>query len=651
MARILQGLLFLFLALLVLPRSALTQVVIDDFTGSVSVQDAHPANSSEKSALYPESGFASGIIGGTRQVSVKLLDGNSVELTTLPIAQGQGSLVYNSYPFAKGSASVVWDGDTNYKNHPDPLRPGEHNCTGLGAVSLGDASLGDGILILVKQFEFPADKNFIDLTVTIWDANDHSCLRRATGAIRIQERVGYPESKWFALRFSEMKQLDPNGVAVNFAQVGAITLSIESPFDSTDLVLSRIEAGCAIRQFNGAFVCPTATPTKTPTATQTPTATATLTATPTNTPTITPTATPSFTATATATATSTSTATPSKTPTPTRTPENTATPTPTKTHTPTKTPVPTNTPTVTATATVTASATATVTSSPTATATKTPLPTATQTPTLTPTNTATSTIAPTASATATFSPSVTATATNTALPTNTAAPTITVIPVQTFLPTALATPFILTSPTVTATASATVTAEATATSQPTATSTVAPTATPTASPEPTLEPTATPLPPTFGCVEVRNADALFVLDGAAFSYRGLVVTTSKQGYQRGVLTKSDFKKFNKSAGNSYQSAWEHVWQVPDRVLVNCLNASACVSVSTASLVETVGSDFAKLTDLVDKLIQRIQAKKLKTKSKKWRKAALKELKAERARLLGLVTGKLAAIPRSISKCG
>ncbi len=650
MARILQGILFLFLALLVLPGSAFSQVTIDDFSGSVSVQDAHPANSSEESALYPQNGFAAGILGGTRNVLVKLLEGNSVGLTTLPIAKGEGSLVYDSYPFAIGRASVVWDGDTDRKNHPDPLRPGEHNCTGLGAVSLGDASLGDGIRILVKLFEFPADKNYIELTATIWDAKDPSCLRRATGTIRIQERVGYPDPKWFVLPFSEMKQLDPNGVAVNFAEVGAITLSIESPFDSTDLVLSRIEAGCAIRQFNGAFVCPTATPTKTPTATQTPTATATLTATPTNTPTITPTATPSFTATATATATSTSTATPSKTPTPTRTPENTATPTPTKTHTPTKTPVPTNTPTVTATATATASATATVTSSPTATATKTPLPTATQTPTLTPTSTATSTVAPTASATATFSPSVTATVTNTALPTNTAAPTITVIPVQTFLPTALATPFILTSPTAAATASATATAEATATAQPTTTSTVAPTATQTATPEPTPEPTATPLPPTFGCVEIRNSDALFVLDGAAFSYRGLLVTASKQGFQRGVLTKSDFKKFNKSAGSFYQSAWEHVWQIPDRVMVNCLNASACVSVSTASLVELVGADFAKFTDLVDKLIKRIQSKKLKSKSKKWRKATLKNLKAERARMVELVSAKLELIPTSISKC-
>ena len=603
-------------------RTAAAQILIDDFSGRAQVIDGFPADETPRVGLYPSTGTISGILGGTRTMSATLLEGNSIGLSVFPVAPGQGVLVHDSYPFARGVTSVVWDGDSDLRNDPDPLTPTAHNCTGLGAVDFGDPSLGAGIVVDVLRFDFPADSQYVTLRFTVWDADDSTCMTRAEGLIHIKERVGYPDAKKFALPFSEMRVIAPPGGSVNFRRVGAVKLVIESPkYDSIDVSLGRIEAGCALRRFNGAFICPTPTPTKTPTATQTATPTATATKTATPTATASPTLTPTFTPTATATHTATKTPEPTTTPTSTKTPTKTPEPTATATHTAT----PTNT--LTPTATSTATATPTPTPTLTFTATKTPIPTST----------------PTATATATLTASPTPTL---LVVTATPAPVVSPAPSPTALVSIVATQ----TATATPEPSSTVTNTPTPSVTPILTATATPSASPTESPTGTVTPTATPVPPNFGCVEVKNTDALFVLDGTAFAYRGLIASRSKQAFKRGVLKKSEFKSFAQSAGITYQAAWENVWRVPDKVLVNCGTSSACVSISIASQLEQLKLNFAQLDALTIKLIKKIQAKKIKKSTRTWRKSALKHLRSEQQRLLNLSNQKASGIPQDIAKC-
>jgi uncharacterized repeat protein (TIGR01451 family) len=204
-------------ALLAVPSQGAAQsITIDDFSTNQSalVLTFPPAGTSASS-----SASGAGILGGERDLQINLT-GGVIAGNQLTSAASTGSFTYSQDATITGNGMIQWDGADG-----SPAL----NATGLGGVDLTVGGTQDGLLMNVFVDDVP-----VNVVITVYtDAGNASAMTVALpGAI-------FASPTNFVLPYSGFATT--LGTGANFANVGAITLSLGSITSAPDLVIDFLQ--------------------------------------------------------------------------------------------------------------------------------------------------------------------------------------------------------------------------------------------------------------------------------------------------------------------------------------------------------------------------------------------------------------------------
>jgi len=206
----------LLIALLGLPTASRAQpILIDDFSTNQAAQTLTfpPAGTSSSSSVS-----GAGILGGERDVEVDLTAG-VIAGNTMSATVSSGFFSYSQDATISGMGKIQWDGTDGSPTI---------NPTGLGGIDLTAGGTQDAFLLSVFFDDLP-----VNIVIEVFtDAGNASSLTLATPGLLFS-------ATGFVLPYSAFTTT--LGTGADFANVGAITLTLGSSVTAPDVVLDFLQ--------------------------------------------------------------------------------------------------------------------------------------------------------------------------------------------------------------------------------------------------------------------------------------------------------------------------------------------------------------------------------------------------------------------------
>ncbi len=213
--------LVLLLTVLLMPAPGRAQIVVDDFsTNQASLSLTYPPAGTSASS----SASGAGILGGERDMQVNLTAG-VIAGNTMSAVVSSGFFSYSQDATISGNGVLQWDG----ADSSPTLNP-----TGLGGIDLTAGGTQDAFDLSLFFDDLPVNMTFTVFT----DAGNASTFTLAApGLVFSATRFVIP----FASFTTSL------GTGANFANVGAVTLSLGSAVSAPDVVIDFLRTTATIQ--------------------------------------------------------------------------------------------------------------------------------------------------------------------------------------------------------------------------------------------------------------------------------------------------------------------------------------------------------------------------------------------------------------------